>query len=56
MRRLELAKRSIVNGSGLAQSAADAGFADQAHFTSHFRKAFGMTPGRWLAMASASCG
>ncbi|NTF10763.1 AraC family transcriptional regulator [Agrobacterium rubi] len=56
MRKLELAKRSIINGNGLAQSAADAGFADQAHFTRHFRKAFGMTPGHWLAMRSASSG
>ncbi|UHS58847.1 AraC family transcriptional regulator [Agrobacterium vaccinii] len=56
MRKLELAKRSIVNGNGLAQSAADAGFADQAHFTRHFRKAFGMTPGHWVAMRSASSG
>ncbi len=56
MRKLELAKRSVVNGNGLAQSAADAGFADQAHFTRHFRKAFGMTPGHWLAMRSASSG
>jgi AraC-like DNA-binding protein len=56
MRRLELAKRSIAAGKGLAQSAADAGFADQAHFTRHFRKAFGMTPGHWLAMRSASSG
>ena len=56
MRRLELAKLSIVGGKGLAQSAADAGFADQAHFTRHFRKTFGMTPGRWLTMASTSSG
>jgi AraC-like DNA-binding protein len=50
MRRLERAKRSIIEGEGLAEAAADAGFADQAHFTRHFRKTFGMTPGRWLAM------
>lgn len=54
MRKLELAKRSMADGKGLAQSAAEAGFADQAHFTRHFRKTFGMTPGRWLTMRAAS--
>lgn len=54
MRKLQLAKWSMADGKGLAQSAADAGFADQAHFTRHFRKTFGMTPGRWLAMHVAS--
>lgn len=56
MRRLERAKRSMAEGHGLAESAADAGFADQAHFTRHFRKTFGVTPGRWLAIRIASIG
>ncbi|MCO5731332.1 AraC family transcriptional regulator [Rhizobium sp. SSA_523] len=50
MRRLEQAKRAMLLGESLASAAAEAGFADQAHFTRHFRKAFGMTPGRWLFM------
>lgn len=50
MRRLDRAKRLIARGHRLADAALDAGFADQAHFTRHFRGAFGMTPGRWLAM------
>lgn len=50
MRRLEQAKRAMSAGSRLADAAVDAGFADQAHFTRHFRKAFGMTPGRWMAL------
>ncbi|KEQ02906.1 AraC family transcriptional regulator [Pseudorhizobium pelagicum] len=54
MRRLERAKRSMMEGQGLAEAAADAGFADQAHFTRHFRKTFGMTPGHWLALRTAS--
>jgi len=54
MRRLDRAKRLIALGSRLADAALDAGFADQAHFTRHFRNAFGMTPGRWLAMQTAA--
>ena len=54
MRRLERAKSLLSTGSGLADAAVDAGFADQAHFTRHFRKAFGMTPGRWAALRNGS--
>jgi len=54
MRRLDRAKRLIASGNRLADAALDAGFADQAHFTRHFRGAFGMTPGRWLAMQKAA--
>ncbi len=54
MRRLDRAKRLLTSGGTLAGAALDAGFADQAHFTRHFRNAFGMTPGRWLAMQRAA--
>ncbi|SCM79516.1 Transcriptional regulator, AraC family [uncultured Pleomorphomonas sp.] len=54
MRRLDRAKRLIASGLRLADAALDAGFADQAHFTRHFRGAFGMPPGRWLAMQKAA--
>ncbi|WP_370677115.1 helix-turn-helix transcriptional regulator [Pleomorphomonas sp. PLEO] len=54
MRRLDRAKRLIASGNRLADAALNAGFADQAHFTRHFRGAFGMTPGRWLAMRKAA--
>ncbi|MCY1664085.1 helix-turn-helix domain-containing protein [Rhizobium sp. SL86] len=47
MRKLERAKRAILSGSGLADAAALAGFAEQGHFTCHFRKAFGITPGHF---------
>lgn len=53
MRRLDLARSLIRDGEGLAQVALAAGFADQAHFTRHFRQAYGMTPGRWQALVSA---
>jgi AraC-like DNA-binding protein len=47
LRRLDRAKVAIIEGQPLVQAALDAGFADQAHFTRHFRNAFGMTPARW---------
>ncbi len=50
MRRLDRAKIMLSEGGSLADVAADAGFADQAHFTRHFKKTFGMTPGRWMAL------
>lgn len=50
MRRLDRAKAAMAAGAGLAQAAVDAGFSDQAHFTRHFKKTFGMTPGRWMAL------
>lgn len=51
MRRLELARVLVARGLPLAQVAAETGFADQSHLTRHFRNAFGMPPGRWMAMS-----
>ncbi len=51
MRRLDRAKIMLSEGGSLADVAADTGFADQAHFTRHFKKTFGMTPGRWVALS-----
>jgi AraC-like DNA-binding protein len=53
MRRLEVARELIHRGRRLAEVAADAGFADQAHFTRAFRSAFGLTPGRYRALGAA---
>jgi len=50
MRRLQRARRMIEVGEPLAEIAADAGFSDQSHFNRHFKKAFGVTPGRWAAL------
>ncbi|WP_208994292.1 AraC family transcriptional regulator [Pannonibacter sp. I15F10I1] len=47
LRRLDHARALIRAGASLVQAALEAGFADQAHFTRHFRSAFGMTPARW---------
>jgi len=50
MRRLSRAKQLLLAGSSLAGAAVESGFADQAHLTRHFRDAFGITPGWWLAL------
>lgn len=52
MRRLESARLLIDSGMGLAGIALETGFSDQAHFTRHFKKAYGMTPGRWAGLCS----
>lgn len=56
MRRLERARRLIAEGGRLADVAAATGFADQSHLNRHFRKAFGMPPGRWAALAGGRGG
>jgi len=45
--RAERARRLIGAGTGLAASAAVAGFADQSHLTRVFVRRFGFTPGAW---------
>ncbi|PKR88327.1 AraC family transcriptional regulator [Pleomorphomonas diazotrophica] len=45
-RRLQLARGMIAGGGRLADVAAAAGFADQAHLTRHFVRAYGLSPGR----------
>lgn len=47
LRRLDLAKRRILEGQSLAEAALSAGFADQSHMTRRFRQAYGLSPGRW---------
>lgn len=47
MRRLERARAGIRSGLPLASAAVDAGFADQAHMSRHFKRSYGMTPGHW---------
>jgi AraC-like DNA-binding protein len=52
MRRLEAARRQIHVDRPLAEVAADAGFADQAHFTRVFKAAVGLTPARYRALGT----
>lgn len=50
MRRLDRVRALIRHGTPLADAAAACGFADQSHMTRHFKKAYGMPPGRWAAI------
>lgn len=50
MRRLDRARELMRAGTALAEAASASGFADQAHMTRHFKKAYGVSPARWRAM------
>jgi AraC-like DNA-binding protein len=50
MRRLDRARQLLAEGRALADTALEAGFADQAHFTRMFRAAYGLTPARYRAL------
>jgi AraC-like DNA-binding protein len=50
-RRLARAQAMIASGTPLGEAAAATGFADQSHMTRHFVARFGLTPGRWAALA-----
>jgi AraC-like DNA-binding protein len=47
--RIESARRRLLEGQPVAQVAADVGFHDQAHFTRHFKRHVGTTPGNYRA-------
>jgi AraC-like DNA-binding protein len=47
-RRLELARRLLLDGHPPADAAARAGFYDQAHLTRHFTRLLGVGPGRYV--------
>lgn len=54
--RLELGAMLLRAGQSPGAVAAAVGFADQAHFTRHFSKTFGMPPGRYGRVNAASVG
>ena len=58
MRRLNVARGWLGARAPrpLAETALEAGFADQAHFTRTFKAAFGMTPGRYAKLCAAHAG
>ena len=49
MRQLDRVRRLLRAGSSLADAAVDAGFADQSHMSRHFKRAYGLTPARWVS-------
>ena len=49
MRQLDVARSLMLTGYTLAETALEAGFADQSHLSRHFKRAFGLTPARWRA-------
>jgi AraC-like DNA-binding protein len=53
LRRLALARAAIEDGRSLARAAAETGFADQSHMTRQFKRTYGLTPARWLALTAA---
>jgi AraC-like DNA-binding protein len=48
--RLQRALAPLRAGTPVTQVAAASGFTDQSHFTRHFRRMFGVPPGRWQAL------
>jgi len=50
MRRLDRVRALIRQGTPLADAALSCGFADQSHMTRHFKRAYGISPGRWAAI------
>jgi AraC-like DNA-binding protein len=54
LRRLALARVAIESGHSFARAAAESGFADQSHMTRQFKRTYGMTPARWMALTAAT--
>ena len=52
MRRLDRVRASIRKGVPLADAALACGFADQSHMTRQFKQAYGVSPGRFAALAA----
>jgi AraC-like DNA-binding protein len=50
-RRLDRARRLLLDGLPIAEVAAEAGFHDQSHLTRHFRALLGTTPGAFRSAA-----
>lgn len=48
LRRLEKARRLLLDGQSGASVAASCGFSDQSHFGRQFRRTYGLTPHAWL--------
>ncbi|RVU86104.1 AraC family transcriptional regulator [Leucothrix sargassi] len=53
-RQIQYAKHQLLQGSKPTDIAAACGFTDQSHFSRHFKKAFGITPGAYQRMMKIS--
>jgi AraC-like DNA-binding protein len=53
LRRLDHARALVRAGHTLAEAAIASGFADQSHMTRQFKRAYGLSPGRWRALGLA---
>lgn len=53
-RRIEAARRRLLDGGPIAQVATSVGFHDQAHLTRHFRRHVGTTPARYASAKGAT--
>ena len=51
--RVRLVKALLAAGVPITQAALDAGFCDQPHLTRHFKRIYGVTPGRYVEGAEA---
>lgn len=56
MRHLDRARALITAGTPLCEAAIAAGFADQSHLTRHFKRAYGLPPGRWATLTRPTPG
>nr|WP_215908840.1 AraC family transcriptional regulator [Phreatobacter stygius] len=54
MRQLGQVRSLVARGSGLADAALTAGFADQSHMSRQFKRAYGLTPATWAGLLRAS--
>lgn len=48
-RRVDRARRLLLDGRTPAEAAVEVGYHDQAHLTRHFRRVLGTTPGAFAA-------
>jgi AraC-like DNA-binding protein len=53
MRRIDLAKRLMLQRQSLADVSLMSGFSDQSHMTRQFAQTFGISPAKWLLMVNA---
>jgi AraC-like DNA-binding protein len=54
MRRLDRVRVALLEGMPMAEAAIANGFADQSHMTRQFKRAYGVSPGRWRAVRLAA--